>query len=157
MIKYLLTILIGVYSFAIDFAQSFVPPSSLNAVYQYSVAVGERTAYLWIPPDCRHVRGVIMSLSNLTERRWLEDPIIRQAAAEEGLGIIWLGPALSLSKGPVLSLSKEPGKNSALTADMKPGAQEALEKMMKDLADESGYPEMKWAPFIAMGHSANGQ
>jgi hypothetical protein len=149
MIKYLLTILICVYSFAIDFAQSFVPPSPSNAVYQYSVAVGERTAYLWIPPQCRHVRGIIMSLSNLTERRWLEDAIIRQAAAEEGLGIIWLGP--------VLSLSKEPGKNSALTADMKPGAQEALEKMMKDLADESGYPEMEWAPFIAMGHSANGQ
>jgi len=40
-----------------------------------------------------------MALSNLTERRWLEDPVIRQAAAEEGLGIIWLGPALSLSKG----------------------------------------------------------
>jgi hypothetical protein len=82
-----------------------------------------------------------MALSNLTERRWLEDPIVRQAAAEEGLGIIWLGS----------------GKSSALTADMKPGAQEALEKMMNDLAAESGYPEIAWAPFIAMGHSANGQ
>src|SRR5258705_13952010 len=109
MIKYLVTILICVHAFTGGYAQVFTAPSPWNAVYEYSVAVGERTAYLWIPPQCRHVRGIIMSLSNLTERRWLEDAIIRQAAAEEGLGIIWLGPALSLSKGPVLSLSKEPG------------------------------------------------
>ncbi len=149
MTKFLLTIFFCVHAFAGEYAQVFTPPSPLNSVYQYSVAAGERTAYLWIPPQCHHVRGVIMSLSNLTERGWLEDPIIRQAAAEEGLGIIWVGP--------VLSLSKEPGKNNTLTADMKAGAQEALDKMMKDLAIESGYPEMEWAPFITMGHSANGQ
>ena len=63
------------------------------AVYQYSVPVGPRTAYLWIPPQCTRVRGIIMSLANLLERDWLEDPIIRQAAADEGLGIIWVGPA----------------------------------------------------------------
>ncbi|HSC39160.1 MAG TPA: hypothetical protein VLD19_14860, partial [Chitinophagaceae bacterium] len=149
MIKYLTVILICIQACTAGHAQAFTALSPLNSVYQYSVAVGERTAYLWIPPECRHVRGVIMALSNLTERRWLEDPIIRQVAAEEGLGIIWLGPALSLSKGQ--------GKNSVLTADMKPGALEALEKMMNDLAAESGYPEIAWAPFIAMGHSANGQ
>jgi hypothetical protein len=110
-------------------------------VYQYSVPVGPRRAYLWIPPSCTHVRGVIISLYNLLERDWLEDPLIRQTAAEEGLGIIWVGPG---------------SKGAALTADLAPGGPEVLQQMMKDLAQESGYAEMEWAPFIAMGHSANG-
>jgi hypothetical protein len=117
------------------------------AVYQYSIAIGSRRAYLWIPPQCVRVRGIIMSLSNLLERSWLEDPIIRQAAADEGLGIVWLGPG---AKGPG-------GSSTALTADMRSGAGEALEKMLKDLAEESGYAEIEFAPLIAMGHSANGQ
>src|SRR5438105_4605879 len=111
--------------------------SSYNSVYQYSVLVGDRRAYLWIPPDCKYVRGVIISLSNLLERRWLEDPLIRKTAVKEGLGIIWVGG----------------GKNSTLTADIKPGAEEALQKMLKDLSDESGYKEIEFAPIIAMGHS----
>ncbi len=148
MIKRPIIFLVCLYLFLQGHAQDRFMASSRNAVYQYAVQVGERTAYLWIPPDCKYVRGIIMSLSNLTERRWLEDPIIRQAAAEEGLGIVWLGPV----PGP----SKETGKNTALTADMKPGAPEALQQMLKDMAAESGYDELEWAPFIAMGHSANG-
>jgi hypothetical protein len=117
------------------------------SVYQYSAPVGGRRAYLWIPPACRYVKGVIISFSNLTERCWLEDPLIRKAAAEEGLGIIWVGgESKALPKG-----------NAALTADLGAGGVEALQRMMKDLALESGYPEVEWAPFIAMGHSANGQ
>ena len=117
------------------------------AVYQYSVEVGQRRAYLWIPPQATRVRGVVLSLANLLERNWLEDPIIRQAAADESLGVIWVGPA-----------AKQPGAAPpALTADMRDGAADALQKMFKDLADDSGYAEMEFAPIIAMGHSANGQ
>ncbi|MGD0518849.1 MAG: hypothetical protein ABSA26_15040, partial [Thermoguttaceae bacterium] len=113
-----------------------------DAVYQYSVPVGSRRAYLWIPPRCMRVRGIIISLANLLERNWLEDPIIRRAAEDEGLGIVWLGPG---AKGPG-------GSPKALTADMREGAGEALQKMFKDLAEESGYAEIKFAPIIAMGH-----
>jgi len=112
------------------------------SIYQYSVPVEGRRAFLWIPPACRHVRGVIISFANLTERCWLEDPLIRKTAAEEGLGIIWVGGS---------------SKGAALTADLGPGGAEALRQMMKDLARESGFAELEWAPFIAMGHSANGQ
>ena len=115
-------------------------PSPYHSVYQYSVLVADKRAYLWIPPDCKHIRGVIISLSNLLERRWLEEPLVRKTAAKQGLGIIWVGP----------------GKNSRLTADMKPGAGEALQKMLKDLAEESGYEELEFAPVLSMGHSANG-
>jgi len=111
-------------------------------VYQYSVKVGTRNAYLWIPPDCKQIKGVIISLANLLERNWLEDPLIRHTAAEIGLGIIWVGPA---QKG-----------DQSFTADMKPGMEKVFQQMMDDLAQESGYLELKNAPVISMGHSANG-
>ncbi len=115
-------------------------PPAWTAVYQYSAGIDGRRAYLWIPPQCSAVRGTIISFSNLLERDWLEDPEIRGVAASECLGTVWIGP----------------GK-SVLTADMKPGASEMLEKLMHELANESGYREIGWAPFISMGHSANGQ
>jgi hypothetical protein len=117
-----------------------------NSIYQYAVPVETRTAYLWIPPKCRHVRGVIIALSNLLERQWLEDPLIRKTAADEGLGIIWVGP-----------VDRKVKQDMVFTADMKAGAGELLEKMLKDFADVSGYREIKFAPIISMGHSANGQ
>ncbi|GAA3990198.1 hypothetical protein [Mucilaginibacter dorajii] len=116
---------------------------SEDHVYQYSLKVGTRNAYLWIPPDCKQVRGVIISLANLLERNWLEDPLIRRTAAEIGLGIIWVGAA---EKG-----------DQFFTADMKPGMKPIFQQMMDDLAQESGYQELKNAPVIPMGHSANGQ
>lgn len=113
-----------------------------NHVYQYAVKVGTRTAYLWIPPQCRQLKGVIISLANLLERNWLEDPLIRKTAANIGLGIIWIGPA---QRG-----------DQTITADMQPGMERVFQQMMDDFALESGYPELKSSPVIAMGHSANG-
>jgi hypothetical protein len=116
--------------------------SPKDHVYQYSVNVGTRSAYLWIPPDCKQVRGVIISLANLLERNWLEDPLIRRTATEIGLGVIWVGPAQK--------------DDQSFTADMKPGMEKVFQQMMYDLARESGYQELKSAPVIPMGHSANG-
>jgi len=112
-------------------------------VYQYAVKVGTRTAYLWIPPRCGHIKGVIVSLANLLERNWLEDPLIRQTAADIGLGIIWIGAAQH--------------NDHAFTADMKPGMKMGFQQMLNDLATQSGYAELKATPVIPMGHSANGQ
>jgi hypothetical protein len=115
-----------------------------NSVYQYSVKVGSRRAYLWIPPQCRQVRGVIISLSNMLERRWLEDPMIRHTAASENLGIIWVGPG---------------SRNGAasITANLEKEEARQLQQMFNDLAAVSGYSELTDAPIISMGHSANGQ
>jgi hypothetical protein len=113
---------------------------AVNSVYQYSALTGSRRAYLWIPPRCTYVRGVIMAMSNLTERAWLENPIIRQAAAEECLGIIWLGD----------------GKDTPLDENVTAAGGDALDKLLQDLAKESGYKELAVAPMIAMGHSAHG-
>jgi pimeloyl-ACP methyl ester carboxylesterase len=111
-------------------------------VYQYSIKVGSRNVYLWIPPKCKQVNGVIISMANLMERNWLEDPLVRHIASRNSLGIIWIGPA---TKGDTI-----------LTADMTLSMKPVFEKMMSDLAVESGYAELKSAPVIPMGHSANG-
>jgi pimeloyl-ACP methyl ester carboxylesterase len=81
-----------------------------------------------------------MALSNLTERDWLEDPIVRQASAEECVAIVWLGD----------------GKDTPLNADLNAAGGAALDKLLEDLAQVSGYKELAVAPLIPTGHSANG-
>lgn len=112
-----------------------------SAIYQYSVLEGDRRVYLWVPPACRNVRGLIVAFKNLTEQRWLEDPIVRGAAGDECLGVVWIGA----------------GRRSGLSADMGSGAGDAFLVMQRDLAKVSGFPEIANAPIIPTGHSAQGQ
>lgn len=147
------TLLFGCLASLWSFAQTIPSPMAgiqywnpENSIYQYAVPIENRTAYLWVPPKCKQVRGVIIASANLLERRWLEDPIIRETASKEGLGIIWIGP-----------VPKSQRINNVFTADMKGGAGKLLEKMLKDFAIESGYKELEYAPIISTGHSANGQ
>ncbi|WP_158994592.1 hypothetical protein [Mucilaginibacter sp. L196] len=137
----------GFSSFAMAQAQISKTQAPLyqpaDHVYQYMVKAGGRNVYLWIPPHCPKVKGALVSFSNLLERQWLEDPLIRRTAADIGLAIIWIGPANN--------------DDRSFTADMKPGMEIIFQQMMDELADESGYAELKNAPVIAMGHSANGQ
>jgi hypothetical protein len=120
---------------------SLATSSHASATYQYSVLEGDRRVYLWVPPTCTNVRGLIVAFKNLTEQRWLEDPIVRSAASEECLGVVWIGA----------------GKRSDLSADMGPGAGDAFLSMQRDLAQVSGFPEIANAPIIPTGHSAQGQ
>lgn len=92
--------------------------SADDAIYQYAVTVAHRTTYLWVPPRCASVRGLIVAFANLTERQWLEDSSVRGVAARQCLGIVWIGP----------------GDESSLNADMKPGAGQALQDTFKALA-----------------------
>jgi CubicO group peptidase (beta-lactamase class C family) len=124
-----------------QYTQSSSPVWKADDVYQYSVPVGNRTAFLWIPPQCRHIRGVIIAMENALELNWMEDPVIRETAAKEGLGMIWLAD----------------GKPTDINFEMKPAALSALDKMFHDLAVESGYAEIEKAPLIVTGHSWNGR
>src|SRR5258708_5138820 len=49
-------------------------------------------AYLWIPPSCKRVRGLILADSNMLERIATENVVIRQAAEKAGLGIVYFAP-----------------------------------------------------------------
>lgn len=112
--------------------------------FQYSVPVATqegRRAYLWIPPNCLRVRGLIFCINNMLEERFTMDPTIRAVAAETGLGIVWIQPG------------RDP--ESPLTIDLSKGsAVAAVDRVLADLAAESGYAELAQAPLIIEEHSA---
>jgi hypothetical protein len=119
---------------------------NLNAVeWQYSVPTesvsGTRRAYLWLPPDCQRVRGLLVGLQNMLERPVFEDPQIRRACAESGLGIVWIAP---LTENNQEKLNQKFG----------PEAWPTLLQTLNDLAKESGSAEISNAPLLAVAHSA---
>src|SRR5690242_15619905 len=92
-------------------------------------------AYLWIPPSCKRVRGLIVTDSNMLERITLENPVVRQAAEKAGLGIVLFTP------------------KTFYYFKYKEGADKILLKGLKDLAAVSGYQEVEHAPLISLGNS----
>lgn len=94
-------------------------------------------AYLWIPPDCKDVKGIVLACHNLQEEGVLTHPDFRKGMAELGFAEIWVTPGWSS------------------IFDVKKGAQVAFEEALDKLAETSGYPELRYAPVVYMGHSAH--
>jgi hypothetical protein len=78
-------------------------PSVQPAEWQWSITVDSvisaetqdhPRAFLWIPPDCRQVRAVVVGQHNLLEEGILEDSIMRQELARLGIAEIWITPVL---------------------------------------------------------------
>jgi hypothetical protein len=114
-----------------------------DAVWQWSTAVnatragyGPAVAYLWVPPDCQRVRGILIAQNNMEEISILENPIMRKALAEYGFAEIYSSPAYNLF------------------FDFTKGAGESLNELLGNLAENSGYDELKIAPLVGLGHSA---
>lgn len=123
--------------------QNIFAQSTDNAVWQWSVGVDghldnntDSRAFLWIPPDCGKVRGVIVAQNNMEESSILENPAFRKAMSDKGFAEIWISPFFDH-----LFRFNE-------------GAGEIFNKMMNNLADSSGYEELKYAPIVTLGHSA---
>jgi len=121
----------SVLSALVILAVSTCPAS--GAVFQYTAAAatakGDSAAFLWIPPEAKQVRGVVMGGMTLMEREGAKDARIRQACADQQLAIVFLKCGLA---GP------------------------DLEKVLDDLAKVSGYRELSVAPLLFVGHSAGG-
>jgi hypothetical protein len=104
------------------------------AVFQYSVPVqttkpAPSEAFLWIPPEAKQIRGVVMAGMTLMEREFAKDEQIRKACSEQQLALVFLKCGLS-------------------AADP--------QKVLDDLAAASGYHETSVAPLLFVGHSAGG-
>lgn len=119
--------------------------SAFSAEWQWSVELkgfisGETNAppraFLWIPPTCKQVRAVVIGQHNMSEEGILEHPEFRKAMQQLDFAEIWVTPGFSQAWGEA------------------EGAQEIFEAMMADLADVSGYAELKHAPIVPIGHSA---
>jgi len=126
------------------------PTEPIDTTYQWSVPMPspqfERRAYLWIPPTCQRVRGVVVGLQNMLEKLMFQNGDFRDACAAENLAILYIAPgSVSTHKNdPALALGFK---------DPKEGTRQ-LQQVLTDLAAESGYSEIQFAPLITVGHSA---
>lgn len=126
-------------------ALSFIEAFALKPTteWQWSVLVrnavennGLSRAFLWIPPNCTRIRGVVVAQHNMEEISILENPIFRKTMCEIGFAEIWCVPFFD----HLFRFNQ--------------GADVAFNGMMDDLAELSGYTELKYAPIVPMGHSA---
>jgi hypothetical protein len=142
-------------------------PGAFAAVWQWSVPIPSlegRRAYLWVPPDCPHVRGLVVACQNMLEEPLFERPAFRAACAENGLGIVLIFSGHD--KGSDDDKNPDHPKRSYLDIFLNPNypkgpedpksAGEDLQKALDALATESGYPEIKYAPLMPVGHSSAG-
>lgn len=113
------------------------------AEWQWSIEVkggiektGPARAFLWIPPDCERLRGVVLAQHNMEEISILENPIFRRTMSELKFAQIWCAPAFD----HLFRFNQ--------------GAGETFNGMMEDLAAESGYRELTFVPVVGIGHSA---
>jgi len=117
----------------------------MAADWQWSVPIVSATssetndhprAFLWVPPDCKQLRGVVIGQHNMEEEPILEHSRFRAAMSELGFAEIWVTPPLDLF----------------FRFDQ--GSGEHFNEMMKALAAESGYSELEFVPVALIGHSA---
>ena len=117
-----------------------------QTVYQYHTALtyqNERnqtkssTAYLWVPPSCRQLSGVIIMSQNVLEQWLAEHPLFRQACTKARLAILWSCPGF-FADGP----THNPELNLR-----------TLQQLLDSLAAQSGYQELKRIPWLPVGHS----
>lgn len=111
-----------------------------QAVWQWSVPVqgnkGPVQAFLWIPENCRQVRGVVLAQHNMEEISILINPSFRKSMARIGFAEIWVSPSFNH------------------LFNFKEGAGETFNALIDSLAKVSGYAELRYAPIIGLGHSA---
>ena len=138
-----------------------------DAVWQYSVpapSISYRTAQLWIPPNCKRIRGVVVACQNMLERSLFERPAFRDAAASDSLAILLIDSGHD--QAPTDGRDPNHPKRSSLDIFLNPnypqgeedpvGAGQDLQTILDELADKSGYSELKNAPLMPVGHSSAG-
>jgi hypothetical protein len=145
--------------------------AALTAVYQWQVPIvppfvgtadPERRAYLWVPPACTQVKGLVVGLENMEEQPMFEDPVIRAACTAANLAIVWIAPGYATPDNvhPNMCLTLDPGNSNMLAGAIPSGktadqeCADELASVLTQLATKSGYTEIQFAPMILVGHSA---
>lgn len=88
-------------------------------------------AFLWIPPDCKIVRSIVVGQNNMIEEGILQHPDFRREMARLGIAEIYLAPTFDAWQNATNN-----------------------DTANKNFAAESGYGELEFAPVIPIGHSA---
>ncbi len=108
-------------------------------VWQWSAPIGNGRAFLWIPEHCTHVRAVVFAQNNMIEEGILQHPKFRAEMGKLGIAEIFVAP--------FFDYWQDATNNDA--------ANQRFDTLLKQLAAESGYSELAFAPVIPIGHSAS--
>lgn len=95
-------------------------------------------AYLWIPENCRRLRGLLIMGTNVPEHGLVGHPAIREACAANDLGIVWSTPSF-------FNYHNQDGRKTVAF----------LQELLDGLARKSGYSEVATVPWLPMGESAH--
>ena len=90
----------------------------------------EPETFLWIPENCEKLSALMWSQQNMTEETLFEMPSFRDSLAEMGVGLIWIAPGIDQQW------------------DVRKGTQKVFDQIMNDLAEVSGYTELREVPLI---------
>ena len=112
--------------------------ASADAVWQWSVPLGNGRAFLWLPEDCQQVRAVVAGQNNMIEQGILEHPQFRREMTRLGIAEIFIAPPFDTWQSAT--------NNDAANAQ--------FNVMLKSFAADSGYGELEFAPIVPIGHSA---
>lgn len=93
-------------------------------------------AFLWIPADCKQVKAVVVGQHNMCEETLFENPMFRKRMQEAGIALVWITPILDFPW------------------NVSTGCNDALLTALDNLAEASGYNELRVAPVVPLGHSA---
>ncbi len=107
----------------------------------------QSSAYLWIPENCKKIRGLLILCANVPEHRLVGHPAIREACAKNDLGIVWCVPSF-------MNFRKDKTTGIDDAHDYKTSTA-FLQKLLGGLAKQSGYAEVATAPWLPLGESGH--
>ena len=139
------------------FAQTDITRSPENQVFQFMQSgvcakwadgsSNKASAYLWIPEQCKKVRGLLILCANVPEHRLVGHPAIRDVCAKNDLGIVWCVPSF-------MNFRKDKDKNINNAQDYKTSTK-FLQELLDGLAKTSGYNEIATVPWLPIGESGH--
>lgn len=118
-----------------------------DSVWQWSVKINSVSlnkandhprAFLWIPPNCNYVHGIVVGQNNMLEEGILQDGSFRESLAKLDFAEIFITPTFNTWE--------DAAKNDSMNTK--------FNQMLKQLSSESGYAEIQNAPIVPIGHSA---
>ena len=107
------------------------------------------TLYLWIPENCKKLRGLLIMCTNVPEHMLVGHASIRKICEAKDLGIIWSTPTF-------MNFRKTTKDNKTLNMALEyKTTVEFLQQMLNGLAETSGYAEVSTVPWLPMGESGH--
>lgn len=141
-------------------SHSITAQTPVNQVFQYmqsgvckswaDSSKTDATLYMWIPENCRKVKGLLIMCANVPEHRLVGHPAIRKVCESNDLGIIWGVPSFmnfrktTTKDNKILNMALE-YKTTVVF----------LQELLNGLARSSGYAEVATVPWLPMGESGH--